>query len=166
VLCCAVQMSPGALVSFMLYQQSLSSAFSMMGDVFSALTAAVGAADKVSWVRTCITITRGASERQVDSIRYYDRDTLRHNNPTSMWASLQAGTIRPVKPKHRVTTNRVVGRVNWGTWCFDAAVAGWACVGCSYSSSGRGRQNEKLFARLKDRIYHPVLQPSKQRLAA
>lgn len=31
----------------MLYQQSLSSAFSMMGDVFSALTAAVGAADKV-----------------------------------------------------------------------------------------------------------------------
>lgn len=42
-----VQMSPGALVSFMLYQQSLSGAFSMMGDVFSALTAAVGAADKV-----------------------------------------------------------------------------------------------------------------------
>lgn len=41
------QMSPGALVSFMLYQQSLSGAFSMMGDVFSALTAAVGAADKV-----------------------------------------------------------------------------------------------------------------------
>lgn len=40
-------MSPGALVSFMLYQQSLSGAFSMMGDVFSALTAAVGAADKV-----------------------------------------------------------------------------------------------------------------------
>ncbi|KAF5832896.1 hypothetical protein DUNSADRAFT_11046 [Dunaliella salina] len=40
-------MSPGALVSFMLYQQSLSSAFQMMGDVFSALTAAVGAADKV-----------------------------------------------------------------------------------------------------------------------
>ena len=42
-----MQMSPGALVSFMLYQQSLSNAFSMMGDVFSALTAAVGAADKV-----------------------------------------------------------------------------------------------------------------------
>lgn len=41
-------MSPGSLVSFMLYQQSLSSAFSMMGDVFSALTAAVGAADKVT----------------------------------------------------------------------------------------------------------------------
>eukprot|EP00882_Tetradesmus_deserticola_P009457 GHRQ01009982.1.p1 GENE.GHRQ01009982.1~~GHRQ01009982.1.p1 ORF type:complete len:424 (+),score=181.45 GHRQ01009982.1:207-1478(+) len=40
-------MSAGGLVSFMLYQQSLSSAFSMMGDVFSALTAAVGAADKV-----------------------------------------------------------------------------------------------------------------------
>lgn len=40
-------MSAGALVSFMLYQQSLSGAFSMMGDVFSALTAAVGAADKV-----------------------------------------------------------------------------------------------------------------------
>ncbi|GLC71744.1 hypothetical protein PLESTF_001161500 [Pleodorina starrii] len=40
-------MSRGALVSFMLYQQSLSSAFQLMGDVFSALTAAVGAADKV-----------------------------------------------------------------------------------------------------------------------
>lgn len=48
----SVQMSPGALVSFMLYQQSLSSAFSMMGDVFSALTAAVGAADKVRILRT------------------------------------------------------------------------------------------------------------------
>lgn len=46
-----VQMSPGSLVSFMLYQQSLSGAFSMMGDVFSALTAAVGAADKV---RVCV----------------------------------------------------------------------------------------------------------------
>jgi ATP-binding cassette subfamily B (MDR/TAP) protein 9 len=41
------RMSAGSLVSFMLYQQSLSSAFSMLGDVFSALTAAVGAADKV-----------------------------------------------------------------------------------------------------------------------
>lgn len=40
-------MSPGSLVSFMLYQQSLSSAFQMMADVFSSLTAAVGAADKV-----------------------------------------------------------------------------------------------------------------------
>lgn len=41
------RMSPGALVAFMLYQQSLSGAFSTMGDVFSALSAAVGAADKV-----------------------------------------------------------------------------------------------------------------------
>ncbi|KAG2446750.1 hypothetical protein HYH02_008311 [Chlamydomonas schloesseri] len=40
-------MAPPALVSFMLYQQSLTSAFQMIGDVFSALTAAVGAADKV-----------------------------------------------------------------------------------------------------------------------
>lgn len=40
-------MSAGSLVSFMLYQQSLSSAFSQIGDVFSALTAAVGAAEKV-----------------------------------------------------------------------------------------------------------------------
>jgi hypothetical protein len=46
-------MSAGGLVSFMLYQQSLSSAFSMMGDVFSALTAAVGAADKVRRCCTC-----------------------------------------------------------------------------------------------------------------
>eukprot|EP00878_Enallax_costatus_P014219 GHUV01014873.1.p1 GENE.GHUV01014873.1~~GHUV01014873.1.p1 ORF type:complete len:765 (+),score=113.02 GHUV01014873.1:294-2588(+) len=41
------EMSAGSLVSFMLYQQNLSGAFSMMGDVFSALAAAVGAADKV-----------------------------------------------------------------------------------------------------------------------
>lgn len=41
------KMSPGALVSFMLYQQSLSGAFQSMADVLSALTAAVGAADKV-----------------------------------------------------------------------------------------------------------------------
>lgn len=40
-------MSAGALVSFMLYEQSLAGAFQMMGDMFSALTAAVGAADKV-----------------------------------------------------------------------------------------------------------------------
>ncbi|KAG7669825.1 hypothetical protein Ndes2437B_g06013 [Nannochloris sp. 'desiccata'] len=40
-------MSAGALVSFMLYQQSLSGAFQSLGDVFSALSAAVGAADKV-----------------------------------------------------------------------------------------------------------------------
>jgi len=40
-------MSAGALVSFMLYQQSLSGSFQALGDVFSALSAAVGAADKV-----------------------------------------------------------------------------------------------------------------------
>ncbi|PRW60050.1 ATP-binding cassette sub-family B member 9 [Chlorella sorokiniana] len=40
-------MSAGALVSFMLFQQSLSSAFQALGDVFSALSAAVGAAEKV-----------------------------------------------------------------------------------------------------------------------
>lgn len=34
-------------VSFMLYQQSLAAAFQSMGDVFSSLSAAVGAADKV-----------------------------------------------------------------------------------------------------------------------
>ena len=43
----AHHMSAGALVSFMLYQQSLSGAFQSLGDVFSALSAAVGAADKV-----------------------------------------------------------------------------------------------------------------------
>lgn len=41
------RMSAGALVSFMLYQQSLSSSFQAMADVLSALSAAVGAADKV-----------------------------------------------------------------------------------------------------------------------
>ncbi|EFN54348.1 hypothetical protein CHLNCDRAFT_36050 [Chlorella variabilis] len=40
-------MSAGSLVSFMLFQQSLSAAFQALGDVFSALSAAVGAADKV-----------------------------------------------------------------------------------------------------------------------
>ncbi|MEW5315495.1 MAG: hypothetical protein WDW38_006919 [Sanguina aurantia] len=40
-------MSPGALVSFMFYQQSLSGSFQMITDCFSALSAAVGAADKV-----------------------------------------------------------------------------------------------------------------------
>eukprot|EP00890_Picochlorum_soloecismus_P002479 jgi/Picsp_1/3231/NSC_06071-R1_atp-binding cassette sub-family b member 9 len=40
-------MSAGALVSFMLYQQSLSASFQALGDVFSALSAALGAADKV-----------------------------------------------------------------------------------------------------------------------
>jgi ATP-binding cassette subfamily B (MDR/TAP) protein 9 len=43
----AGHMSAGSLVSFMLYQQSLSSSFMALGDVFSALAAAVGAADKV-----------------------------------------------------------------------------------------------------------------------
>ncbi|KAK9788445.1 hypothetical protein WJX73_000962 [Symbiochloris irregularis] len=43
----ANRMSAGALVSFMLYQQSLSGSFQSMGDVLSALSAAVGAADKV-----------------------------------------------------------------------------------------------------------------------
>lgn len=41
------RMSSGSLVSFLLYQQSLSAAFQALGDVFSALSAAVGAADKV-----------------------------------------------------------------------------------------------------------------------
>jgi ABC-type multidrug transport system fused ATPase/permease subunit len=55
-------MSAGSLVSFMLYQQSLSSAFNMMGDVFSALTAAVGAADKVR-AAAAAQRTRGVSAR-------------------------------------------------------------------------------------------------------
>jgi len=40
-------MSPGSLVSFMLYQQTLSFTFQSIGDVFSCLMTAVGAADKV-----------------------------------------------------------------------------------------------------------------------
>jgi len=43
----AQAMSAGSLISFMLYQQSLSAAFQSLGDVFSSLSAAVGAADKV-----------------------------------------------------------------------------------------------------------------------
>eukprot|EP00192_Tetraselmis_astigmatica_P009726 CAMPEP_0117685962 /NCGR_PEP_ID=MMETSP0804-20121206/22121_1 /TAXON_ID=1074897 /ORGANISM="Tetraselmis astigmatica, Strain CCMP880" /LENGTH=808 /DNA_ID=CAMNT_0005497473 /DNA_START=224 /DNA_END=2648 /DNA_ORIENTATION=- len=41
------KMDSGGLVSFMLYQQSLSAAFQAMGDVFSNLSGAVGAAEKV-----------------------------------------------------------------------------------------------------------------------
>jgi ATP-binding cassette subfamily B (MDR/TAP) protein 9 len=43
----AGEMSAGALVSYMLYQSSLASSFSQLGDVFSALASAVGAAAKV-----------------------------------------------------------------------------------------------------------------------
>ena len=38
---------PGTLVSFLLYQQTLSSAFSNLGDVYSQMMQALGAADKV-----------------------------------------------------------------------------------------------------------------------
>jgi len=41
------RMSPGDLVSFMLYQQSLTGSFQQLGDVFSSLAGAIGAADKV-----------------------------------------------------------------------------------------------------------------------
>ena len=45
------EMTSGQLVSFLLYLQSLSDAFQALGWVFSALTQAVGAADKVvRWV--------------------------------------------------------------------------------------------------------------------
>mmetsp|Transcript_583 Transcript_583/g.839 ORF Transcript_583/g.839 Transcript_583/m.839 type:complete len:847 (+) Transcript_583:151-2691(+) len=40
-------LKPGDLVSFMLYQQSLSAAINSIGDVFSGIAAAFGAADKV-----------------------------------------------------------------------------------------------------------------------
>lgn len=40
-------MTSGELVSFLLYLQSLSDAFSSIGYIFSSLTQAVGAADKV-----------------------------------------------------------------------------------------------------------------------
>lgn len=41
------KLSPGSLVSFMLYQQSLTGSFAAIGDVFGGLTAAIGAAEKV-----------------------------------------------------------------------------------------------------------------------
>ena len=40
-------LNPGALVSFMLYQQQLTSCFSAIADVFTAITTALGAAEKV-----------------------------------------------------------------------------------------------------------------------
>lgn len=56
-----LQMSPGALVSFMLYQQALSSSFQSIADVFSSLMAAVGAADKV---RPVSPVRRGPARRR------------------------------------------------------------------------------------------------------
>ena len=41
------ELNPGALVSFMLYQQQLTSCFSAVADVFTAVTTALGAAEKV-----------------------------------------------------------------------------------------------------------------------
>jgi len=41
------QITAGELVSFLLYLSSLSDAFNSMGSIFSSLTSAVGAADKV-----------------------------------------------------------------------------------------------------------------------
>merc|ERR1711871_808965 len=41
------EITGGQLVSFLLYLSSLSDAFNMMGSIFSSLTQAVGAADKV-----------------------------------------------------------------------------------------------------------------------
>lgn len=41
------KLSPGTLVSFMLYQQSLTGSFQAVADVFGGLTSAVGSADKV-----------------------------------------------------------------------------------------------------------------------
>ena len=40
-------LNPGALVSFMLYQQQLTGCFSAIADVFTAITTALGAAEKV-----------------------------------------------------------------------------------------------------------------------
>ena len=40
-------LNPGALVSFMLYQQQLTSCFGAIGDVFTSITTALGAAEKV-----------------------------------------------------------------------------------------------------------------------
>lgn len=50
----AGQLDPGAVVSFMLYLSSLSDGFNSMGSIFSSITSAVGAADKVN--DTCIPI--------------------------------------------------------------------------------------------------------------
>ena len=51
----------GDLVSFLLYLQSLSDAFSSIGYIFASLTQAVGAADKgewmsVFWVPLCLAV--------------------------------------------------------------------------------------------------------------
>lgn len=42
-----LQMSSGSLISFMLYQQSLSDAIESIGYVYNALMASVGTADRV-----------------------------------------------------------------------------------------------------------------------
>jgi len=63
-------LKPGDLVSFVFYQQSLSQAISSMGDVFTGLMQAAGAADKVFSIidrvpRISIAACEGCGERDV-----------------------------------------------------------------------------------------------------
>ena len=63
-------LKPGDLVSFVFYQQSLSQAISSMGDVFTGLMQAAGAADKVFSIidrvpRISIAACKGGGERDV-----------------------------------------------------------------------------------------------------
>jgi ABC-type multidrug transport system fused ATPase/permease subunit len=46
---CRGQLDAGAIVAFMLYLSSLSDGFNNMGSIFSSVTQAVGAADKVTF---------------------------------------------------------------------------------------------------------------------
>jgi ATP-binding cassette, subfamily B (MDR/TAP), member 9 len=52
----------GELVSFLLYLQSLSDAFSNIGYIFSSLTQAVGAADKGTLPNDSNLLPRGGSK--------------------------------------------------------------------------------------------------------
>jgi hypothetical protein len=64
---CVQTLKPGDLVSFIFYQQSLSQAINSMGDVFTGLMQAAGAAEKVPcilwrlacdcmYMHTCISV--------------------------------------------------------------------------------------------------------------
>ena len=111
------EMSSGKLVSFLLYLQSLSDAFSSIGWVFSSLTQAVGAADKVFELlnrkpryRTPSTpapagVTRVSSIRGVDANKTfkYRMSGLRPDGPAQGEIKLDCVDLfYPARPNRQV----------------------------------------------------------------
>eukprot|EP00934_Nitzschia_sp_Nitz4_P003704 Nitzschia sp. Nitz4//scaffold22_size323478//235391//238471//NITZ4_000566-RA/size323478-augustus-gene-0.243-mRNA-1//-1//CDS//3329543112//3694//frame0 len=91
----------GDLVSFLLYLQSLSDAFSYIGYIFSSLTQAVGAADKVFEL-----MNRKPQLRSPDT---NNQTTAAVNGTLAGTASAPTTTALWHAPKHQTTTIRVTG---------------------------------------------------------